>query len=192
MNSRQDEDDRVQRLLSLLDPAKEPESSNHVDDDTLVLLTGGMANSEELAALRLDLVVCLPCRRMVGQILMPRRTEPARSPTGGYLGMAPPCTGNPGLRRGGLPSAGRDGRDLVLESRRGCAKTGAPTRPRQRAALGGVVPAATWAGNAAAPEASSRNSPQSHSSIDSPQAGIAVVLMVANGRWETLLRGEGP
>ena len=41
MNSRQNEDDRVQRLLSLLDLATASESSDHVDDDTLALLTGG-------------------------------------------------------------------------------------------------------------------------------------------------------
>ena len=68
MNPRRNEDDRVQRLLSLLDRATEPESSDHVDDDTLALLTGGRASAEELAAVRAHLVVCTPCRRLVGQI----------------------------------------------------------------------------------------------------------------------------
>ena len=47
MNSRQDEDDRVQRLLRLLDLETDPESSDHVDDDTLALLTGGTASAEK-------------------------------------------------------------------------------------------------------------------------------------------------
>src|SRR5262245_38315662 len=69
MNSRQNEDDRVQRLLSLLNLATEPESSDHVDDDTLALLAGGRASAEELAAVRAHLVVCPLCRRLVGEIL---------------------------------------------------------------------------------------------------------------------------
>src|SRR5262249_20249970 len=69
MNARPNEDDRGQRLLSLLDLATEPEASDHVDDDTLALLTGGTASAEELAAVRAHLVVCPPCRRLVGEIL---------------------------------------------------------------------------------------------------------------------------
>ena len=92
MNSRQDEDDRVQRLLSLLDLAKEPESSDHVDDDTLALLTGGRASAEELAAVRTHLVVCPPCRRLVGQILGDaERSQPEVRParTWGWLRRPP-------------------------------------------------------------------------------------------------------
>jgi anti-sigma factor RsiW len=69
MNSRRDGDDRVRRLLGLLDPATQSESSDHVDDDTLTLLIGGMASARELAAVRAHLVVCPACRRLVGRIL---------------------------------------------------------------------------------------------------------------------------
>jgi Putative zinc-finger len=69
MNSRRDGDDRVRRLLSLLVPATESESSDHVDDDTLALLIGGTASAGELAAMRAHLVVCPACRRLVGRIL---------------------------------------------------------------------------------------------------------------------------
>ena len=92
MNSSQNEVDRVQRLLSLLDLATKPDSSDHVDDDTLALLTGGRASAEELAAVRAHLVVCPPCRRLVGQILSDaERIHPDVLPagTGGWLSRAP-------------------------------------------------------------------------------------------------------
>ena len=92
MNSRRDGDDRVQRLLSLLDSATESESSDHVDEDTLAMLACARASAEELAAVRAHLVVCPPCRRLVGQILSDAdRSHPEVLParTWGSLRRAP-------------------------------------------------------------------------------------------------------
>ncbi len=190
MNSRQHEDDRVQRLLSLLDPAKEPESSNHVDDDTLALLTGCMASAEELAAVRAHLVVCLSCRRMVGQILSAAarshaEVRPAR--TWEWLRRAPAilaCAVAACLllgvtvviwslnRGGGAPSPGP--------------QPGPGKAPRWAELLAATV---TW--ECSGPRGIEPERSPITLKIDAPQDGIAVVLMVANGRWE-LLRGERP
>ena len=103
--------------------------------------------------------------------------------------MAPPSDGNPGLRRGGLPAARRDGRVLVLESRR-CTGARGPEQALPMRRSGQSCLPRRCAGNAAAPEAP-RRMPAITLEIDSPRDGVAVVLVVADGRWE-LLRGERP
>jgi hypothetical protein len=190
MNSRANEDDRAQRLLSLLDLATGPESSDHVDDDTLALLTGGGASAEELAALRAHLVVCPPCRRLVGQALSDAvRNHPEVRParTWGWLRRAPAVlawataaclllgvtVGIWSWNRGGGaprpgPQPGPDNVPLLAEL------LAAPVSWERSGARG------------TEPEQSTITL-----KIDSPRDGIAVVLMVANGHWE-LLRGERP
>jgi hypothetical protein len=186
MNTRRDGDDRVQRLLSLLDPATESESSDHVDDDTLALLTGGKASAEELAAVRAHLVVCPPCRRLVGQILSDtERSHPGVLParTWGWPRRAP------AILAWAVAACVLLGVTVMIwSSNRG---RGAP-RP-------GPVAAPLWAELLAAPVRWERSGlrglePERSTitlKIDSPRDGVAVVLRVANGRWE-LLRGERP
>jgi hypothetical protein len=190
MNARQNEDDRARRLLSLLDLATGPESSDHVDDDTLALLTGGTASAEELAAVRAHLVVCPPCRRLVGQILSDaERSHPEVLPARiwGWLRRAPAIlawataaclllgatVGIWSLNRGGGaprpgPQPGPDNAPLLAELL-------AATVSWERSGLRGTEP-----------EQSTITL-----KLDSPQDGIAAVLMVTNGHWE-LLRGERP
>jgi hypothetical protein len=190
MNARQNEDDRGRRLLSLLDLATGPESSDHVDDDTLALLTGGQASAAELAAVRAHLVVCPSCRRLVGQILSDAaRSHPEVRParTWGWLGRAPTIlawamaaclllgvtVGIWSWNRGGGaprpgPQPGPDNAPLLAEL------LAAPVSWERSAARG------------TEPEPSTITL-----KINSPQDGIAVVLMVANGHWD-LLRGERP
>jgi hypothetical protein len=190
MNSRQNEDDRVQRLLSLLDLATEPESSDHVDDDTLALLTGGRASAEELAAVRAHLVVCPPCRRLVGQILSDaERSHPEVLParTWGWLRRAP------AILAWAVAACLLLGVTVVIWSLN---RGGGAPRPGPQPGPGN---APLWAELLAAPVSWERSDlrgiePERSAitlKIDSPQDGIAVVLMVANGHWE-LLRGERP
>ncbi len=190
MNSRQHEDDRVLRLLSLLDPAKEPESSNHVVDDTLALLTGGMASAEEIAAVRAHLVVCLPCRRMVGQILSAaERSRPEDLParTWEWLRRAP------AILACAVAACLLLGVTVVIWSLNrggGAPRPGAQPGPGN-APLWAELLAATVTGERSDPRGIEPERSPITLKIDSPQDGIAVVLMVANGRWE-LLRGERP
>jgi hypothetical protein len=190
MNTRQNEDDRVQRLLSLLDLATEPESSDHVDDDTLALLTGGRASAEELEAVRAHLVVCPPCRRLVRQILSDsERSHPEvpPAPTWGWRRHAP------AILAGAVAACLLLAITVVNWSlNRGW---GTP-RPGRQPGHGNAL---VWAELLAAPVSWERSGHRGVDSerptitlkIDSPRDGIAVVLMVANGRWE-LLRGERP
>jgi hypothetical protein len=188
MNARQNEDDRARRLLSLLDLATG--ADDHVDDDTLALLTRATASAEELAAVRAHLVVCPPCRRLVGQILSDaERSHPELLPARiwGWLRRAPAILAwataaclllgvTVGIwslnRRGGAPrpgpQRGPDNAPLVAELL-------AATVSWERSGLRG-----------AEPEQSTITL-----KLDSPQDGIAVVLMVTNGHWQ-LLRGERP
>lgn len=79
-------------MLSLLDLATEPESSDHVNDETLALLAGGGASAAELAAVRTHLVVCPACRRLVGLTLSDAdrsRPEVRPAPPRGWLRRAP-------------------------------------------------------------------------------------------------------
>ncbi len=190
MNSLQNDDDRVQRLLSLLDLATEPESPDHVDDDTLALLTGGRASAEELAAVRAHLVVCPRCRRLVGQILSEaERNHPEIPParTWGWLRRPPRILAWAGAacvllgvaaviwslnRRGDEP---RPGPQPGLGNAPLLAELIAAPVSWERSGLRGLEPGRTTI----------------TLKIDSPQDGIAVVLMVADGHWE-LLRGERP
>ena len=191
MNSRQNEDDRVQRLLSLLDLATEPEPSDHVDDDTLALLAGGRASAEELAAVRAHLVVCPPCRRLVGQILSDTersRSEVLPARTWGWIRRAP------AILAWAVAACLLLGVTVVIWSLNrggGCAETLAPTRPRRRPALGGAAGRAGELGAQRPSEASSRNGPQSPSRSTRRKTASRWSLMVANGHWE-LLRGERP
>jgi hypothetical protein len=177
-------------LLSLLDPATESESSDHVDDDTLALLTGGTASAGELAAVRAHLVVCPACRRLVGQILSDAEWShpevlPAR--TWGWPRRAP------AILAWAVVACLLLGMPVVIRSwNRG---GGAP-RPGPRPGPGD---APLWAELLAAPVSWERSGPRGHEpgrstitlEIDSPRDGIAVVVMVADGHWE-LLRGELP
>jgi hypothetical protein len=190
MNSYQKEDDRVQRLLSLLDRATESESTDHVDDDTLTLLTDGRASAEELAAVRAHLVVCPPCRRLVGQVLSTaERSHPELRPerTRGWRRRGP------AILAWAVAACLLLGVTVVIWSwNRG---GGAPS-PRFQP---GSSNPPLWAELLAAPVSWERSGlrgiePEQSTitlKIDSPQDGIAVVLMVANGHWE-LLRGERP
>jgi len=190
MNSRQNEDDRVLRLLSLLDPATEPESSDHLDDDTLALMTGGMASEEELAAVRAHLVVCPPCRRLVGQILSAaERSHPEVLParTWGWLRRAP------AILTWAVAACLLLGVTVVIWSLNrggGPPKTGTQPGPGN-APLWAELLAATVTWERSGPRGIEPERSPITLRIDSPQDGIAVVLMVANGRWE-LLRGERP
>jgi hypothetical protein len=190
MNIRKNEDDRVQRLLSLLDLATGPDSSDHVDDDTLALLTGGMASTDELAAVRAHLVVCPPCRRLVGQV--PSDAERSHAE-------ALPARTRGWLRRAPAPLAWATAACLLLgvtvwiwslNRGRGAPRPGPRPGPTNAPLLADVLAArVSWE------RSGHRGIEPGQSTItlklDSPQDGIAVVLMVANGRWE-LLRGERP
>ena len=190
MNSRQDEDDRVQRLLSLIDLATEPELSEHVDDDTLALLTDGRASAEELAAVRAHLVVCPACRRLVGQLLSdaePSHPEVLPARTWGWPRRAPAILAwavAACLLLGvtvGIWSLNRGG---------GAPRPGSQPGPGKAPLLAELLAApVSWERG----DLRSRESERSTIilKIDSPRDGIAVVLMVANGHWE-LLRGELP
>jgi hypothetical protein len=190
MNSRRDEDDRVRRLLSLLDLATGPESSEHVDDETLALLASGGASAEELAAVRAHLVVCPACRRLVGRTLSDAdRSQPGVRPSSsrGWLLRAP------ALLTWAVAAGLLLGATIVIWSpdRRG----GAP-RPGPRSGSGSATLAAEWLAAPVSWQRSGARGVESDRStinlnIDSPRDGVAVVLMVANGRWE-LLRGERP
>jgi len=189
MDTRENEDDRVQRLLTLLEPSTGPEASDHVDDETLTLLTGGRASARELEAVRAHLVVCPPCRRLVGQVLSdvgPRHAEALPSRTRSWLRRATAiraCAVAACLLLGATVaywSSDRGGA-LAPETRPGSAHE----------TVGAELLAASvrWersGSRGAAPEASAITL-----KIDSPRDGVAVVLAVADGRWE-LLRGERP
>jgi hypothetical protein len=190
MNSRRDEEDRVRRLLGLLDLATEPASSDHVDDETLALLAGGGASAEELAAVRTHLIVCPPCRRLVGRILSDaERGHPDVSParTRGWLRHAP------AILAWAMAACLLLGITVVIWSLN---RGGGAPRPESRPGAGN---AALLAELLPAPVSWQRSGPRGvepdrstiNLHIDSPRDGIAVVLMVANGRWE-LLRGERP
>jgi hypothetical protein len=188
MNSRQNEDDRVQRLLRLPDLATEPEASDHVDDDSLALLAGGRASAEELAAVRVHLAVCPPCRRLVGEILSnAERSRPRVLParTWGW-----PRRATAILARAAAACLLLGMTVVIWFLNRG---GGAP-RPGPQPGPGN---APVLAELLAAPVSWERSGPRGIEperstitlKIESPQDGIAVVLMVANGHWE-LLRGE--
>jgi hypothetical protein len=71
-----------------VDLATEPEASDHVDDETLAMLACGSASAQELAAMRAHLVICPPCRRLVGEILSdaePSQPEVPPARTWGWL-----------------------------------------------------------------------------------------------------------
>ena len=190
MNARQDEDDRVRRLLSLLDLAAEPEASDHVDDDTLAMLAGGRASAGELAAVRAHLVVCPPCRRLVGEILSDaKRSHPKVTPA--------PTWGRRRRARTILAWAVAAclllGVTVVIWSfNRGGSAPGPGPRP-------GPGQGPLLAELLAAPVSWERRGPRGIRperstitlKIESPRDGIAVVLMVEDGHWE-LLRGERP
>ncbi len=59
-------DDPVARFLSLIEPATGP--PDHIDDDTLTLIATRTASQRDLAAVRAHLIVCPPCRRIVGDV----------------------------------------------------------------------------------------------------------------------------
>jgi hypothetical protein len=194
MNSRQNEDERVQRLLSLLDRATEPEASDHVDDDSLALLAGGRASAQQLAAVRVHLVACPRCRRLVGEILSDaERSRPEVLParTWGW-----PRRATAILARA-VAACLLLGMTVVIWSlNRG---GGAPRPAPQPSPQSGPGNAPLLAELLAAPVSWERSGPRGIEperstitlKIESPQSGIAVVLMVANGHWE-LLRGERP
>jgi hypothetical protein len=190
MNSRRFEDDRVPRLLSLLDLATEPESSDHVDEDTLAMLACGGASASELAAMRAHLVVCPTCRRLVGEILSD--AEPSQPDV-------PPARTRGWPRRTRAIVAWAAAACLLLAvavvirswNRGGDApRPGPQPGPGHAALLAELLPA---------PVSWERSDPRGNEperstitlKIDSPRDGIAVVLMVEDGRWE-LLRGERP
>jgi hypothetical protein len=188
MNLRQNEDDRVQRLLSLLDLATGPDSSDHVDDDTLALLTGGTASTDELAAVRAHLVVCPPCRRLVGQVLSDGERSHAE---------ALPARTRGWLRRAPATLAWATAACLLLgvtvwiwslNRGRGAPRPGPQPGPDNAPLLAELLAATvSWERSGlrgAEPEQSTITL-----KLDSPQDGIAAVLMVTNGHWE-LLRGE--
>jgi hypothetical protein len=190
MNSRQNEDDRVQRLLNLLDLATEPEAPDHVDDDSLALLASGRASAGELAAVRVHLVVCPPCRRLVGEILSnAERSHPEVLPARTW-GWPRRATAILALAVAACLLLGMT--VVIWSLNRG---GGAPRLVPQP----GPGNAALLAELLAAPVSWERSGPRGIEperstitlKIESPQDGIAVVLMVANGRWE-LLRGERP
>jgi hypothetical protein len=190
MNARRDEDDRVQRLLSLLDLATEPESSNHVDDDTLALVTDGGASAQELAAVRAHLVVCPPCRRLVGRILSDAERGRPEGP--------PPRTRRWPHRALAILTWALAACLLLCVTvviwslNRGGSAPGPGPRPGP-----GDVP--LLAELLAAPVRWERGGPRGNEperstitlEIDSPRDGVGVVVKVANGHWYPL-RGELP
>jgi hypothetical protein len=188
MNARRDEDDRVQRLLRLLDPATDPESPDHIDDDTLALLTAGQASAAELAAVRAHLIVCTPCRRLVGQIL----SDTERSDS-----EVPPSRGWGWLRRPPAILAWAVAACLLLSltvviwsvNRGGGAPRPAPQPGPANAPLLAELLAAPVSWERSGVRGIESERPTITLQIDSPQEGVAVVLTVANGRWE-LLHGE--
>jgi hypothetical protein len=190
MNSRRDEDDRVQRLLSLLDRAPEPTAADHVDDDTLALLAGGTAGAEELAAVRAHLVACPACRRLVGAIL---------SDAGGSHPEVLPARTRGWPRRAPAILAGAVAAGLLLGATAviwSWDRGGGAPRPGPRPVPGG---APLLAELLAAPVGWERSGPRGIEpgrspitlAIESPRDGLAVVVTVADGHWE-LLRGERP
>lgn len=190
MNSRRNEDDRVPRLLSLLDLATVPEASDHVDDETLAMLACGSASAQELAAMRAHLVVCPPCRRLVGEILS--HAEPSQPEV-------PPARTWGWLRRTRAILAWAVAAGLLLGAtvviwswNRG----GGTPRPAPQPGPGEAAPLAELQEASVSWERSGlrANEPERSAitlKIDSPRDGIAVVLMVQDDRWE-LLRGERP
>jgi hypothetical protein len=190
MNSRQNDDDRVQRLLSLLGPAPAPESPDHVDDDTLAVLTGGGASAGELATVRAHLVVCAPCRRLVGQILSDAAgSHPEGPPAGGWgwLRRAP------AILAWSVAACLLLGLTVVIWSLN---RGGGAPRPVPQPGPGDAPVLAELLAAPVSWERSGLRGTEPEQStitlkIDSPHDGIAVVLMVANGHWE-LLRGERP
>jgi hypothetical protein len=177
-------------LLSLPELAKEPESSDHVDDETLALLTAGAASAGELTAVRGHLVVCPACRRLVGRALSDAdRSEPEvrQAPVWGWLRRWPT------LLASAAAASVLLGLTLVTWSwnRGGAVPRPAPQPgPGNALLLAELLPApVSWQ------RSSLRGNEPERSTItfkiDSPRDGIAVVLMVANGHWE-LLRGERP
>jgi hypothetical protein len=190
MNSSENADGLGRRLLSLLDLATGPGSSGHVDDDTLALLTAGAASADELGAVRAHVVVCPPCRRLVGQILchaepsppavLPARTREFRRRAPALMAWAMAAcvllAASVGIWSWVRRSAGP--------------QPGPQPGPNHAALLAELLPApVTWERSAlrgTAPEPSTITF-----KFDSPQDGIAVVLMVANGHWQ-LFRGERP
>jgi hypothetical protein len=190
MNARQNEDDRVQRFLSLLEPARAPNSPDHVDDDTLAVLTGGKASAGELAKVRAHLVVCAPCRRLVGQVLSdaaPSHPEVPPARTWGWFRRAP------AILRWAVAACLLLGPTVVIWSLNrggGAPRPGAQPGPGDGPLLAELLTApVSWE------RSSTRgNEPQRSTitlKINSPQDGVAVVAMVANGHWE-LLHGERP
>jgi hypothetical protein len=190
MNSRRNEDDRVQRLLSLPDLATPPVSSGHVDDDTLALLSGRTASAEELASVRAHLVVCPPCRRLVGQILSgiePSRVAVPQAPALARLWRSP------AFLAWAVAACLLLGVTLVMWSlNRGA---GAP-RPGPQPRPGNAPLSAELLAAPVSWERNGLRGPETQRAtinltIESPRDGIAVVAMVADGHWE-LLRGESP
>jgi hypothetical protein len=190
MNSRRDENDRVRRLLSLLELATEPESSDHVDDETLALLTAGAASAGELATVRIHLGVCPACRRLVGRTLSDAdqsQPEVRQAPTWGWLRRWPTILAS------AVAACVLLGLTVVTWSwNRG----GGVPRPAPQPGPGNALLLAELLPEPVSWQRSSvrGNEPEWSTitfKIDSPQDGIAVVLMVANGHWE-LLRRERP
>ncbi len=191
MSSRQTEDDHdVTRLLGLLDLATVPESFNHVDDDMLALLAGSRASAEELAAVRAHLVVCPACRRLVGKVLSDAEGSLSEVAPGGIwerLGRAP------AMLALAVAACLLVGVTVVFWSLNRGAGTLRPAPlpgPGNLPLWAELLPASVSWERSGARGIEPEKSPITLK-IDSPQDGIAVVLMVANGRWE-LLRGERP
>jgi hypothetical protein len=190
MNSRRSEDDRVPRLLSLLDLATVPEASDHVDEDTLAILACGSASAQELTAMRAHLVVCPSCRRLVGEILSD--AEPSNPEV-------PPARTWGWLRRRRAILAWAVAACLLLAVAvviRSWNRGGGAPRPGPQPGPGNATLLAELL---PAPVSWERSDPRGNEperstitlKIDSPRDGIAVVLMVEDGHW-TLLRGERP
>ena len=189
MKTRENEDDRVQRLLTLLEPSAEPAASDHVDDETLALLTGGTASARELEAVRADLVVCPPCRRLVGQVLRdvgPRHTEALPSRPWRWLRRATAirvCAAAACLLLGATV--------VYWSSNRGGALAPGPRAGSAHETVGAELLAASVRWERSGSRGAATEAPAITLEIDSPRDGVAVVLVVADGRWE-LLRGERP
>jgi hypothetical protein len=190
MNARQNEDDRAWWLLSLLDLATGPVSSDHVDDETLALLSGGTASAEELAAVRAHLVVCPACRRLAGQIQGDAKRShaevlPAR--IRGWLRRAPAI---PAWAIAACLLLGITVGIWSLNRGGGALRPGPEPGPDNSPLLAELLAATvSWE------HSGSRGAEPKQSTItiklDAPHDGSAVVVLVTNGRWE-LLRGERP